>query len=138
MAEPDSVRASDSDREAVAERLRAALGEGRLDLAEYDERVRAAYAARTLGELAPLTSDLPEPAPVPPGPEVVKRDEGRAKLVKEWRDWAGTSFVLVGIWAVVSIAAGELKFFWPIFPMGIWAVILVVGMLFGGRSGGDS
>lgn len=54
------LRASDADRERVAERLREALAEGRLDMEEFDARLGAAYAARTYGELVPLTRDLPE------------------------------------------------------------------------------
>ncbi|POX40806.1 hypothetical protein C3486_12315 [Streptomyces sp. Ru73] len=55
---PD-MRASDADRDRVAEVLRDALAEGRLRMAEFDERLEAAYRARTYGELAPLTADLP-------------------------------------------------------------------------------
>jgi hypothetical protein len=54
-----AVRAGDDDREGTVRRLQRGLAEGRLDVAEFDERVRAAYAARTLGELADLTADLP-------------------------------------------------------------------------------
>ncbi|MEU6283851.1 DUF1707 domain-containing protein [Streptomyces sp. NPDC047028] len=57
-ANPD-LRASDADRERVAEVLRDALAEGRLDMAEFEERLEGAYRARTYGELAPLTRDLP-------------------------------------------------------------------------------
>ncbi|WP_143660749.1 DUF1707 SHOCT-like domain-containing protein, partial [Streptomyces fradiae] len=46
------------EREAVAERLRDALAEGRLDMAEFDERLDAAYRAKTHGELVPLVRDL--------------------------------------------------------------------------------
>ncbi|MET8470503.1 DUF1707 domain-containing protein [Streptomyces sp. NPDC006422] len=53
------LRASDADRERVAERLRDALAEGRLDMEEFGERLDAVYQARTYGELAPLTKDLP-------------------------------------------------------------------------------
>ena len=53
------LRASDADRELVAERLRDALAEGRLDMEEFGERLDAVYQARTYGELAPLTKDLP-------------------------------------------------------------------------------
>ncbi|MBQ1092576.1 DUF1707 domain-containing protein [Streptomyces sp. B93] len=53
------LRASDADRERVAEVLRDALAEGRLDMAEFDERLDATYKARTYGELAPITRDLP-------------------------------------------------------------------------------
>ncbi|GGT14351.1 DUF1707 SHOCT-like domain-containing protein [Streptomyces chromofuscus] len=53
------LRASDADRERVAEILRDALAEGRLDMAEFEERLDATYEARTYGELAPITRDLP-------------------------------------------------------------------------------
>ncbi|WP_338696969.1 DUF1707 domain-containing protein [Streptomyces sp. Q6] len=53
------LRASDADREQVAERLRDALAEGRLDMDEFEERLEATYKARTYGELAPITRDLP-------------------------------------------------------------------------------
>jgi uncharacterized protein DUF1707 len=53
------LRAGDADREVIVRQLQRGLAEGRLDVTEFDERVRAAYAARTLGELADLTADLP-------------------------------------------------------------------------------
>ena len=53
------VRASDAERELTAERLRRAMSQGRLSIVEYDERVAAAYAATTRGQLADLTDDLP-------------------------------------------------------------------------------
>ncbi|PYC72080.1 hypothetical protein C7C46_25910 [Streptomyces tateyamensis] len=58
VAEAD-LRASDADRERIAELLRDAYAEGRLSVEEHSERIEAAYTARTLGELAPLTRDLP-------------------------------------------------------------------------------
>ncbi|WP_393916181.1 DUF1707 SHOCT-like domain-containing protein [Halostreptopolyspora alba] len=64
-----AVRVADSDREAVAELLRAAVTEGRLDLAELDERLSAAYAAKTRADLEPLTADLPAPDPAGPAPD---------------------------------------------------------------------
>lgn len=57
---PLDLRVSDSERERVAQRLRLAAGEGRLTLEELDERVEAAYTARTGSDLAVLTADLPE------------------------------------------------------------------------------
>jgi hypothetical protein len=62
IPEPGSVpeiRVSDAEREVVAQRLRHALAEGRLTFTEFDERVAAAYAAKTGSDLAPLTADLP-------------------------------------------------------------------------------
>ncbi|RZB20149.1 DUF1707 domain-containing protein [Streptomyces sp. F001] len=53
------VRASHADRDRVVEVLTAAAGDGRLTAEELDERVGAALSARTMGELAALTGDLP-------------------------------------------------------------------------------
>ena len=60
-ADPSSspaLRASDADRDRVIELLRAAVADGRLDPAEFDQRLDAALAARTINALAPLTADL--------------------------------------------------------------------------------
>ncbi len=43
----------------MAEELRTAAGEGRIDLEELDERLEATYAARTYADLVPITIDLP-------------------------------------------------------------------------------
>ncbi|NLU68938.1 DUF1707 domain-containing protein [Streptomyces sp. HNM0574] len=67
---PD-MRASDAERERVADLLRDALAEGRLDMDEFQERLDTAYHARTRGELVPLVRDLPAPAERPsPAAEV--------------------------------------------------------------------
>ncbi|RAJ71595.1 cell wall-active antibiotic response 4TMS protein YvqF [Streptomyces sp. Amel2xB2] len=70
-----SVRASDADRDRIADILREALAEGRLDAEEHSERVDAVYRAKTRAELEPLVRDLPvgpeqrqgaaEPRPAP-------------------------------------------------------------------------
>jgi hypothetical protein len=60
-ADPPSspaLRASDADRDRVIEVLRAAVADGRLDPGEFDQRVDAALAARTIDALVPLTADL--------------------------------------------------------------------------------
>jgi hypothetical protein len=59
------LRASDSDRETVAEILRDAAADGRLTMEELEERLTAAFAARTYGEFEPLISDLPAGRPAP-------------------------------------------------------------------------
>jgi hypothetical protein len=53
------LRASHQDRDRVVEILRVAAGDGRLSSDELDERLEAALTARTFGELAALTTDLP-------------------------------------------------------------------------------
>lgn len=57
--EPQQYRASDADRERVAKILHNAMGEGRITMSELEERLKDVYAAKTLGELTPITSDIP-------------------------------------------------------------------------------
>jgi hypothetical protein len=54
------MRASDADRERVAERLRVAAGHGRLTMDELEERLERAYGAKTYAELEPIIRDLPD------------------------------------------------------------------------------
>ncbi|MFF3490812.1 DUF1707 domain-containing protein [Streptomyces sp. NPDC002795] len=73
VAEPTDLRASDADRDRIADILREALAEGRLDAEEHAERIDGVYRAKTVGELEPLVRDLPgthaAPRPAPePGP----------------------------------------------------------------------
>jgi len=61
----DEIRASDADRQRVIDALQRHTTDGRLTLDEFTERAEVAYSARTLGELAVVTRDLPavpEPA----------------------------------------------------------------------------
>ena len=73
--DPSQLRISDAERHQVADLLRDAAGEGRIDLDELDERLEATYAARTYADLVPITSDLPahaeSSAPVVPPRETV-------------------------------------------------------------------
>jgi len=59
VPDPGHLRASDADRERIANVLRDAAGDGRLTMAELDERLDAVYAAKTYAELEPITHDLP-------------------------------------------------------------------------------
>jgi hypothetical protein len=71
VPDPRNLRASDADRERVANVLREAAGDGRLTMDELDERLDAVFAAKTYAELEPITHDLPAhgdaqaPVPVP-------------------------------------------------------------------------
>ncbi|MGW2861596.1 DUF1707 SHOCT-like domain-containing protein [Streptomyces sp. NPDC001205] len=67
------MRASDAERERVAESLRDAVAEGRLDMEEFEQRLEAAYTARTHGELEPLVRDLPAPGTVAPAAPAPRR-----------------------------------------------------------------
>jgi hypothetical protein len=70
-----AARAADADREAIAERLRIAAGDGRIDLAELEERLGQAYAARTYGQLEVLVSDLPVRPPSIPAAHALPEPE---------------------------------------------------------------
>ncbi|QBI55236.1 DUF1707 SHOCT-like domain-containing protein [Streptomonospora litoralis] len=138
----DELRASDADRDAVARRLSTALSEGRLDLAEYQNRLDSAMGAVTVGDLAPLTDDLPDPAGRPrangpvdlaqTGKENARR-AARRRPAEQWRTWSGAAAVMTTIWLFSSVASGELLYFWPLLPLGIWAVVLISS---GGRCRG--
>lgn len=54
-----AIRASDADRDRIADILREALAEGRLDAEEHSDRIDAVYRAKTVGELEPIVRDLP-------------------------------------------------------------------------------
>jgi hypothetical protein len=56
---PDQMRASDADREQVAQVLHNALSEGRITVNELEERLTTVYAAKTIADLKPVTIDLP-------------------------------------------------------------------------------
>jgi hypothetical protein len=139
--EPDpSLRAADADRDAVAERLRTAHAEGRLTVEEFGERLDAAFAARTMGELAGLTADLPaERARVArTGDEAeaspaVTPAAHRAGLRAAWAAWATAVLVTSAIWLVVSVSNGDLVYYWPIWVAVPWGAVLVARTLFGGR-----
>ena len=141
MTEPH-LRAADADRTAVADVLGRHMAAGRLTVAEYEERLTRAYAAKTYGELAELTTDLPGdlPAPAPSGATVSARDTGPARWgghgwhgagAGEWRSWASTAAIVIAIWATTSLASWDLHHFWPGWVIGPWLVVLLI-QSFGG------
>jgi len=86
--DPSRLRISDSDRNKVADVLRDAAGEGRIDLEELDERLGLTWAAKTYADLVPITADLhlptqPQPAsaPVPRPSHVPVAGTGHASSV---------------------------------------------------------
>jgi hypothetical protein len=129
-----SLRASDADREQFVEALRQHHAEGRLTVEELTERTEQAYAARTLGDLDALGSDLPplaraapapapgasppDPAP-PPRPPAAGQDAARSALLRSVLWYGLLSLVLVVVWAM----SGR-DYFWPIWPMLGFALLL--------------
>jgi hypothetical protein len=111
------LRASDADRERVAERLRDAAGEGRLTAEELEERLERAFAGRTDAELAPLVADLP-PTVSSPAPAAARhRVRRRGPDPDHLRAYIAVNLMLVAIWALTG--AG---YFWPIWPILGWGI----------------
>jgi hypothetical protein len=133
MATPPTQRASDAERDTVAERLRDAAADGRLEPDELEERLSAAYGARTHGELTRLTEDLPARAPSAPAPEPAWRSEAvRAKLAS----FLVANLVCIAIWA----ANGADGNFWPrwvLLGTGIALVATLVRTALGVEEHGD-
>jgi hypothetical protein len=134
MPEPH-LRAADADRAAVAVQLGDQMSAGRLTVAEYDERLARAYAARTYGELAALTADLPQPAPQPPVPARTAHVPGPGASAcgwsggpsreAAWRNWAVTAAIVLTVWIATAIGSPELPYFWPIWVIGPWGAVLL-------------
>ncbi|GGV43576.1 hypothetical protein GCM10010495_71460 [Kitasatospora herbaricolor] len=135
------MRASDADRERVAELLRDAYAEGRLNVDEHAERIEAAYGAKTLGELAPLTRDLPAhgsisfekpplgaPVPVPRPPARQEAPTmlavfGGASRKGRWR--VGSHLRAVAVFGGIEIDLTDAVFESP-------EVVIEVAAVFGG------
>lgn len=137
----EGMRAGDGDRKAVADQLKTALDEGRLDLSEYDERLQKTYAAKTFADLEGLLDDLP--GTVPPEHSQMQPSAPAApagfpapqhSLGAQWARWTGpyggAFAVCVLIWAVTSASAGHLVYFWPVWML-IPIVLGVGGQWFG-------
>ncbi|WP_430780458.1 DUF1707 SHOCT-like domain-containing protein [Actinoplanes sp. G11-F43] len=114
----EGMRAGDTDRQKVADQLKAALDEGRLDLSEYDERVQKAYGAKTYGDLDGLLDDLPGTVPVtksqvvPAGPQSPAAPAKKGRKHKEKQSGVqGMAFVFV-ICVLVWLMSGA-GYFWP-------------------------
>ena len=124
------LRVSDAERNAVTERLAAHYSDGRLDQAEFDERVSQAMAAKTRGDLEGLFDDLPDPEPTgasgtvgPSAPYRVRRRRGPAR-----------PFLLLALVIALLFVAGHAFtsafFFIPWF----WIAVLVAVVLLVNRS----
>lgn len=97
-----SLRAADSNREAVAEILREQHVAGRLDTDELQERIDRCYAAKTYADLDAVVADLP-------------REEPTASRARGLRLWPRFAFVPLVLIAIVALSHGHL--FWLAIPL---------------------
>ena len=106
------LRTSDTEREQIAEILRAAMAEGRLTLAEGEERLASAYAATYRDELLPLTADLPGGGRRALNETPQARLATRRGMQRHFGFVVAAAALLTGLW-IVSGA----HFFWPAIPL---------------------
>jgi hypothetical protein len=147
------MRASDADRDRTATLLQEHHAAGRLTAEEFQERLDAAYAAKTLGELDEILSDLPGidlyqlpdasmrrmPATRPqPGP-VQARQHGRLSPAwrAAWGSWASVNLLLFVIWLISSAGHPFSSYPWFLWVAGPWGAVLLGRWLFGGHPSGD-
>jgi hypothetical protein len=132
---PERMRAGDRDREVVIDSLRTAFEEGRLDLAEFNERLTRAGMAATFGELDTLVNDLPErQAQADQKPEPRRAEPRRAERpVPARSDTAATvlraGFMIVflnfSVWLVLVLNEG----FDAVHPWWLWLALGWGGLL---------
>ncbi len=132
--EPDEkralLRASDADREETVQLLRLHHSEGRLTIHEFTERMEKAFASKTFGDLKVLTADLP--LSIPPTPTVLDHTSLRAAPAGNNRHsfrqhllaYTWVNGLMIGLWALSSLATGHVLLFWPIWTLLGWGFVL--------------
>jgi Domain of unknown function (DUF1707) len=111
----NGVRASDGERERIAQILQGAAAEGRLSPEEAGERLAAASAATYREELRQLIADLPVASERAAGAPL-----GRGSIAAWWLWSAARAAFLVML--IIGVASWGLRFFWP---WGLLAVVLL-------------
>jgi len=102
-----SMRAATADRERAVDVLKAGFAEGRLTQDEYNDRMGRAYAARTYGELAALTADLPA-GPLPVWPVAAAPPAGTNSMAIASMVLGVAEFFTMGLTAVPAVICGHI------------------------------
>ncbi|TMR07169.1 DUF1707 domain-containing protein [Actinomadura soli] len=147
MAPNPDLRASDAERDRVAESLREHCAEGRITMDELQERLEAVFAAKTLGQLQEVTSDLPEEdlyqLPVPAAqpkstaspavrPSGDLEPRGMAAM---WGAWAVVSGINLTIWLILMVQGAGTVYPWWIWVAGPWGALLLLRTVLGRHRG---
>ena len=121
--EPGAMRASDADRDAVLAELGEHFQAGRLTLEEFDERSDLALRARTHGELADLTSDLPAPRARAPSAKPRSRHSGpRLPVAAIAATLALVVLVVATVTSDAAVGHAALRLWWLVLivPLVAW------------------
>jgi hypothetical protein len=121
------VRAGDRERETTANHLGSALAQGYLDMAEYESRLQAVFAAHTTAELHALVADLPlaQLRRNDPRRREARRAAARRSVHLHLAGYLAMVVIVLTVWLAVGLSAGA-WYFWPIWPI-LGAGIGVVG-----------
>ncbi len=152
MPSDPKIRASDADRDRTVALLREHLAAGRLTAEEFSERLDSAYAAKTLGELDELLTDLPGidlyqlpdatlrrgrtppgDAPLPWRPGLVPGRFSPAWRAA-WGSWLSVSLVAFTLWLLTGHPAS----FWFLWVAAPWGVLMLGRWLTGAPASGAS
>jgi hypothetical protein len=106
--------------------LRRAHDVGQLDLREFDDRVRTVWAARTRGELARVTADLPEPPPEPARPGVFAATPAGVAMRVLTTVWLGLLTVNLVAWGILVLTVDESVYPWWLWVAGPSGAVLAV------------
>lgn len=120
MAEPSRLRASDEQRERVAQEIREHFAAGRLTEDELSDRAQAVYQAKTEDELDALRADLPK-LPATPQQQRAELAERRRHLHRRLLQETGGGLGAFVICTVIWLASGASGQFWP-----IWVALVVL------------
>jgi hypothetical protein len=122
-----NLRVSDAERAEVADLLSKHYGDGRLDQAEFDQRMELAMHAKTFADLDGLFDDLPQPdSSGPPGPPGTGRYPQREHRARP----AGRGLLLIALIVVIAVTAGHVATWsftpWLWFGPWLWIALLVL------------
>jgi hypothetical protein len=120
-----ALRAADADRDFTTRLIGAAQLDGRLTIAEAEERAARAAGARTLGELLPLVGDL---MAVPTRANDGRVDRRRRFAKGGAMGWVGLALLFNAIWLMTSLSAGRPIYYWPMWPLFFIGLPLVMSM----------
>ena len=120
-----ALRAGDADRTFATRLVEQARLDGRLTMAEADERAARAAGARTLGELLPLVGDLMAMSATAP---YGRQDRGRRFIRGGAMGWVGLALLFNAIWIMTSITAGHPTYYWPMWPLFFMGLPLVMSL----------
>jgi len=153
MASDPRIRASDQDRDRTAALLREHHAVGRLDPAEFNERLDKVFEAKTIGDLDELTADLPAvdfyPLPTAslsrnrnvsadsPAANVLDTlGRGRGRFSPAWQaawgSWLGVTLLCTVIWMLSGFG-----YPWPLWVAGPWGAIMAGRWIMGSGPGGS-